>query len=83
MLEMQHANSKVFLWLDEKFITVEAVVNYQDNKLYATSPANIPKDVRMHFKWQEATGVMVWAGAVSDGSKSPLVFIEGVKVNRV
>lgn len=50
MLEMQHANSKVFLWLDEKFITVEAVVNYQDNKLYATSPANIPKDVRMHFK---------------------------------
>lgn len=25
---------------------------------------------------------MVWAGAVSDGSKSPLVFIEeGVKVN--
>lgn len=76
MLEMQHATFKVFFWLDKKFIIVEAVVNYQDNKLYATSPGNILKDVRMHFKWQEATGAMVWTGTVSDGSKSPLVLLK-------
>ena len=43
---------------------------------------DLPEGSRTHFCCQKPAGVMVWAAVASDGTKSPLLFIEeGVKVN--
>lgn len=61
---------------------MKAVVNYQNNRMYVTSPRNIIKGDRTHFKQQKPTVVVVSETVASDGPKSPLVFIEeAVKVN--
>lgn len=57
--EMQRAATTVFVQSDVTFFTVEAEVNYQNDRFYATSRENIPDGARTHFKRQKATGVMV------------------------
>uniref|UniRef100_A0A3P8TI71 Paired domain-containing protein n=1 Tax=Amphiprion percula TaxID=161767 RepID=A0A3P8TI71_AMPPE len=80
--EIQSATDKVMVWSDEKMFTVQAVVNSQNDRVYAHSAQHLPEGCRTHFHRQNPAGVMVWAAVASDGSKSPLVFIqEGVKVN--
>lgn len=37
-------------WSGEKLFTVEAVVNYKNSRIYATSSGHIPEGVRTHFK---------------------------------
>lgn len=51
ILEGIHCISdEVFVWSDEMFFSMDAVVNYPNNMLCATSPGNIPEDVRPYFK---------------------------------
>lgn len=80
--EIQRATDTVFIWSDEKMFTVEAILNRQNDRLYARDAQDLPEGSRSHFRRIKPAGVMVWAAVASDGSKSPLVFIpEGVKVN--
>ena len=80
--EIQSDADKVLVWSDEKIFTVQAVVSSQNHRVYAHSTQHLPEGCRTHFCRQEPAGVMVWAAVASDGSKSPLVFIqEGVEVN--
>lgn len=82
LAEMQRAVGHVFVWSDEKIFTVEAVTNTQNDRLYAHNAGELPEGSRTHFRRMKPAGVMVWAAVASDGSKSPLVFIEeGVRVN--
>lgn len=60
---------------------VEAVVNYQNDRVYATLSRRIPKGARTYLKWQKTTGVIVWAVFAYNGSKSPLMFNEVLKMN--
>lgn len=68
----------MFVWLDEEFLVVEVVVKYQNDRVYVTSSENIHICVRRHYKRQKPTSFIVLAVVAS---KSPLVFIEGVKMN--
>lgn len=52
-------------------------------KRYAISARNILESVRTYFKQQKPTGVMIWTAVVSDGQKSPLIFIDEVLNSRV
>ena len=80
--EIQSATDKVFIWSDEKMFTVQAVMNSQNDRVYAANAGDLPEGSRTHFCRQKPAGVMVWAAVASDGTKSPLLFIEeGVKVN--
>uniref|UniRef100_A0A3P8VM51 Uncharacterized protein n=1 Tax=Cynoglossus semilaevis TaxID=244447 RepID=A0A3P8VM51_CYNSE len=63
--EIQSAANKVLVWSDEKIFTVQAVVNSQNDRVYAHS---------------KPAGVMLWTAVASYGSKSPLVFIQEEKV---
>lgn len=66
------------------FSTVEAAVNYQNDRLYVTLTEIILENIRTDFKRQKEIGVMVWAAVDSEGSKSPLGFIEEVvKMNSI
>lgn len=47
--EMQLTTEKIYMWSDKKFLSVEAVVNYQNDRVYITSPENILKGVRTHL----------------------------------
>eukprot|EP00096_Caligus_rogercresseyi_P014161 TRINITY_DN6689_c0_g1_i1.p1 TRINITY_DN6689_c0_g1~~TRINITY_DN6689_c0_g1_i1.p1 ORF type:complete len:191 (+),score=10.84 TRINITY_DN6689_c0_g1_i1:125-697(+) len=70
-------------YTDEKLFTVQAVYNSQNNRILAKSSADIPVKVRGVFRHQKPKSVMVWAGVMSDGKKSPLIFVpEGVKINK-
>lgn len=65
-----------------KSFSLEMVVNYQNDRVYATSPGNIHEGVRIHLEQQKPTSVMFWAVVTSDGLKLPFVFIEErLKVN--
>lgn len=82
LAEMQRAVDHVFIWSDEKIFIVEAVTNTQNDRLYAHDAGDLPEGSRTHFRRMKSAGVMVWVAVASDGSKSPLVFIEEVvKVN--
>lgn len=59
-----------------KSFTPEALVNYENDRAYTTSSGKILEDVRIHFKQDKPTGVMVWIVVASDGLKLPLVIIE-------
>lgn len=49
--EMHPATDKIFVWLEIRFLfTLEGVVNYQNARVYAPSPGNITKGVRIHFE---------------------------------
>lgn len=66
---------------DEKLFTIEATVNNQNDRVYAKSSADIDDSVRIVFRRQKPSSLMVWA-AVSKSWKSPLIFVEqGVKIN--
>lgn len=41
---------KIFVWSDENFFTVETVLNYQNGKVYATSPRTISESFITNFK---------------------------------
>ncbi|QQP41505.1 Putative dde superfamily endonuclease, partial [Caligus rogercresseyi] len=70
-------------YTDEKLFTVQAVYNSQNDRILAKSSADIPVKVRGVFRRQKPKSVMVWAGVMSDGKKSPLIFVpEGVKINK-
>ncbi|QQP54705.1 Putative dde superfamily endonuclease [Caligus rogercresseyi] len=70
-------------YTDEKLFTVQAVYNSQNDRILAKSSADIPVKVRGVFRRQKPKSVMVWAGVMSDGTKSPLTFVpEGVKINK-
>ena len=80
--EIERAGQKAIIWSDEKIFTVQAVNNPQNDRVYAANPSDLPEGSRTHLRRQKPTGVMVWAAVGSDGSTSPLVFIdEGVKIN--
>lgn len=83
MLEEIHsAADNVFIWSDEKMFTVQAVTNIQNDRVYAADARDLPEGSRAHYCRQKPAGVMVWAAVASNGTKSPLIFIEeGVKVN--
>ncbi|QQP49028.1 Transposase, partial [Caligus rogercresseyi] len=68
---------------DEKLFTVQAVYNSQNDRILAKSSADILVKVRGVFRRQNPKSVMVWEGVMSDGKKSPLIFVpEGVKINK-
>ena len=82
-LKCRFANDEyqVVLFSDEKFFTIEQVMNKQNNRIWSSDPFCIPKSTRNITRKQGAPGVMVWAGVTADG-KTPLVFInQGVKIN--
>ena len=47
------------LWTDEKLFTVQAVHNYQNNRIYAVNKDNIRLDERLTFQRQKPASVMV------------------------
>ena len=80
--EMEDAGGKAIVWSDEKMFTVETAANKQNDRVLSVDSNKLPEDVKHHFRRQKPASVMVWAAVGSDGSKSPLVFIDqGVKVN--
>jgi transposase len=82
LAEMWRAVDHVFIWFNEKIFSLEAVTNTQNDRLYARDAGDLPEGSRNHFRRMKPAGVMVWAAVASDGSKSPLVFIEeGINVS--
>ena len=76
------AGDHAVIWFDEKIFTVQAVTNTHNDRVYAANPCDLPEDNWMHIGLQKPACVMMWATMTSDGTKSPLAFIdEGVKVN--
>lgn len=72
------------LFTDEKLFTVQAIHNAQNDRILAKNSKDIPVEVRATFRRQKPASVMVWAGVMTDGKKTPLIFVpEGVKVNQV
>lgn len=72
----------MFIRSDEKILAMEAVINTQNDRLYARDAGDLHEDGRTHLRSKKPAGVMMWTEVASDGYKSPLVFIEeGVKVS--
>ncbi len=68
---------------DEKIFTVEAFHNFQNDHILVRSFKDIPTEVRGIFRKQKPASVMASAGVMTDGKKSPLIFMpEGVKINK-
>lgn len=72
MEELQPATDNIFVWSGEFFFTMKSVANYQNARVYATSPGNIPEGIKTHFKRQKITGVMIWTSVAWNGLESPL-----------
>ena len=71
------------LWTDEELFTVQAVHNAQNDRVWARNVKDISEERRISFWCQKPASVMVWAGVMSCGLKTPLIFIEeGVKINQ-
>ena len=67
------------LFTDEKYFTIEAKFNRQNDRVYAKSRAELPHHVGYVTRRHHPEQVMVWAG-VSAMGKTPLHFCElGVK----
>ncbi|XP_014772692.1 uncharacterized protein LOC106870959 [Octopus bimaculoides] len=82
LTEVKRTAKKALIWSDEKIFTVEAVTNRQNDRLYARNAGDSLECSKSHFCHQKPTSLMVWATVASDGSKSPLIFIDvGVKIN--
>lgn len=81
--EIPSPGDKVFIWLDEKILTVDPQVNIQNNRILAASSARIDPLVQNLSRRWKAAGIMVWAAVILDGLKSFLLLLkEGVKVKR-
>ena len=79
----RHAGESVksILFTDEKIFNVEAAFNKQNDRIYARSSSEIPKNLKRMYRSHHPASVMVWAGASWLG-KAPLHFVEkGVKVS--
>ena len=74
--EIERAGQKSIIWSDEKVFTVQAVNNPQNDRVYTANPGDLPVGSRAHLRRQKPAGVMAWAAVESDGSTSPLVFIQ-------
>ena len=88
------SESKVFSWKteglqsterdrfsDEKFSTVEATFNNQNDRVYEKSSADIDNSLKTVFRQQMPSFLMVWV-TVFKSWMSPLIFDEqGVKIN--
>lgn len=73
----------LILFTDEKIFTVQATQNSQNHRVLAKTKADVPLEKRAVFRRQNPASVMVWAGVLSDGKKTPLIFVpKGVKVNK-
>lgn len=84
-LAKRHGGRKVekVIFSDEKLFVLEQHDNRKNNVVYSTSFEAIPEELRGVQRFQNKSGVMVWA-AVSKRGKLPLIFIEkGVKINSV
>ena len=64
------------LWTDEKLLTIQAVHNPQNDRIYAVNKSDIPLSDRLMFRRQKPASVMVWAEVTSTGERTPLIFIE-------
>ncbi len=71
------------MWSDEKFFTIEAIHNVQNNCVLGRTQDSIPKNHLIAIRRQKPSSIMVWAGIMSNRKKTPLVFIEeGIKVKQ-
>lgn len=57
--EIESVADKVLVWSDEKIFTVQAVVNSQNERVYAHSAQHLPEGCITHFRRQKPAGVMV------------------------
>jgi inhibitor of nuclear factor kappa-B kinase subunit alpha len=79
-LQRRHADCEIILF-DEKMFLLQDTHNQQNDRIYATKLADIPKDKLAVQRFQNVSRVMVWGG-FSRNVKLPLLFIEaGVKIN--
>ena len=57
---------------------MDTVIN--THRLYARAAGDLSEGSRTHLRRMKPAGVMVWAEVATDGSKSPLVFIEEARL---
>ena len=70
------------LFSDEKFFTVEAVLNRQNHRIITPSVSATPMHLWNVERVQKSSSVMVWAGVSAD-YRTDLVFVpSGVKINK-
>ncbi|XP_029636851.1 uncharacterized protein LOC115212152 [Octopus sinensis] len=72
LAEMKRSTNTVLTWSDEIF-TVEAVTNWENDRLYARNARDFSECSRSYLHRQKATLLMMWASVASDGFKSPLM----------
>ena len=78
---MERAGDQDTIWSDEKVLTIQAVTNQQSDSVHTTNANAVPGGSRVQFRRQKSAGAVVRAAVASDGSKSPLLFVEeGVRV---
>jgi len=53
------------LWTDEKLFKVQAVLNHQNDQIYAVNKRDIPLNDRLLFRRQKPASIMVWARVTS------------------
>ena len=82
--KIKNSAGEVIIWSDEKIFTVQQILNKQNDRIYSSDIRLEPDKRKFNFRRQKPASLMVWAAVASDGTKSPLVFIDqGVKVNSV
>ncbi len=72
------------LFTDEKLFTIKAKQNSQNVQILAQRADEIPVEVFGGvLRKQKPASVMIWAGVVSEGKKTPFVFVpKGIKINQ-
>ena len=76
-----HADSEI-IFSDEKMFLLQDFDNQQNDRVWAISLHDIPKEKLAVERYQNHSSVMVW-GAISKRGKLPLYFVEkGVKINQ-
>ena len=68
-----------FWWTGEKLFTVQAVHNYQNDRIRAANKQDIPLNNRLMFQRQKPASVMVLAGVPSTGEKTLLKLYSSLK----
>ena len=66
----------VFIWSNKKIFTVEAVTSRQNDRMCARDVEDLPVGSCTQLRRMKPAKEMVWTAVASDGSKSPLVFID-------
>ena len=71
------------LWTDKKLLTVQAIHNHQNNRIFAVNKEDIPLNEQIVYKRLRPASVLVCTDGTSSGEKTPLIFIEeGVQINQ-